>query len=1510
MKTVYLHGRLGKRFGKKWELAADSAIEVFSAIEANSEGFLSYLIKTEKEGVDYCVFLKNPSKISSKKELRDSVLSEEDLSLNKKNSELHIVPSPRGGMPPAFGIFALWSGAIGTKAFKLTLLGKIVVAVAISFIVGAIMKSLFKPPKRGEPTTTKSYLMQGSQNRTAQGVAVPVGYGTLKIGSTNIGQDKVTHRLRRQGGDKAAERLESYSSVEYLELLSEGPIGGVVSSDGVILGNDIREGVFLNSVPIKNPSNDADGSLNFILNEDGDIPQLQKGESSSSLILCESSALTAEYGTVMYGGGPYVSNPDSEIHRESFAEAVRGSIGAKIVTHFVANEFVSRVRLTLAAVVSHQNDDGTTSPEEARFAVHILRDNREFNVLDPAAGCIVTKNESPGSSGSPIIYSESAYGLTKGASGLFFSVKGICSDNYEFDVIIDFASPQIKSKGTTFKIVKLTNELDPTVKGTLGGLGKSRRLTFVSATDYVREDLRYPHSAIAKIKFDSKNFNSIPQRSYLLKMKRVLVPSNYNPETRKYDGPWDGLFHGQHDSTISVHSIDDKYLKWTDNPAWVYYDLVSNARFGISKFGLDEESIDKWQLYRIAKYCDELVETNYPIENDDEIPRVFSSDNTLDLDGNFTIKIEDSQYYIDSSNVYVSSPGRITSQKFESEFGDSDRFKGRKVAFFMSTHSVSAESENRRKKSALREGEILIEERVIVRSSESSRTVTLKGPAFPDSLEFTDPSTTQTTVIGACVAQINHPVVEPRFTSNIYLTDRMKALDIINNFASVFRGITTYYNGKIVAIQDSFKNPVALFTNSNVTSDGFNYSGISKDQKITTAMVRFNNKDNNFRQDLVSEEDPEAAQKFGYREEETMGFGITSESQARRLAKWMLFTTQIEIETVSFTSGPEAGYLFPGAIFEISDEARAGRTKSGRILRIGQNQKRYVVGQEDPITVDQPYFLLDKNLIDEPFKNEPEITVCVGMSNASEENISLRAPFERRAEDQDAEIESIFTPQVLRFACDIVQGGKFIEKGPQGQNVIATNLSLKSSFIVDVGKNLFKIFNHVFEDGDLISFVSDGRLPRGLEYGSNYYIINSTKHTFQVSVGPGGSSLEIQDEGEDRLGNPSGQHFILSESYSSQTQDALDRISVGSTWSMKGRVAGKGKVPVTQSLPTKQYLQLTKDLASGSANWSLSEYLGYLYIDALDWLFSATLGWIYKPPPSDNTWLWFKNIQQWVWIKPLGSGEQKRNWWYINNIDKWLYVKFTGDNPTHAFFYGNQTVNVGETIKIGELKSIASGTDSNITGNWFAFNPDFEFPTQSSAPQKESEPNLLDKVVGLDSFTEVVILTDGIEAVLPEGSVQRAASVRISLDPQRDSSIPVDDGEFVFITGTNFSMINNSDSPVKLVRVDDNTFEINNSSALAGLIGSSVYGGGKISFLTNNVERADGFLNGQLFKTMTTKELDGGAYEVTGLEYVPAKFGAIDKKTKVIRPRLPIPPQANMDIPDGPTDLILTDLTI
>ena len=83
MKTVYLHGKLGKRFGKKWELAADSVVELFSAIECNSEGFLSYLVSAEKRGVNYCIFKKDPCRIKSKKELSSSLVTKDQVEISK-----------------------------------------------------------------------------------------------------------------------------------------------------------------------------------------------------------------------------------------------------------------------------------------------------------------------------------------------------------------------------------------------------------------------------------------------------------------------------------------------------------------------------------------------------------------------------------------------------------------------------------------------------------------------------------------------------------------------------------------------------------------------------------------------------------------------------------------------------------------------------------------------------------------------------------------------------------------------------------------------------------------------------------------------------------------------------------------------------------------------------------------------------------------------------------------------------------------------------------------------------------------------------------------------------------------------------------------------------------------------------------------------------------------------------------------------------------------------------------
>ncbi|HCW20975.1 host specificity protein J, partial [Achromobacter sp.] len=115
--------------------------------------------------------------------------------------------------------------------------------------------------------------------------------------------------------------------------------------------------------------------------------------------------------------------------------------------------------------------------------------------------------------------------------------------------------------------------------------------TFVEAfTEVVDAKLRYPMSAVVGIRVDASQFQSIPTRSYDWKGRIIRVPSNYDAETRNYSGTWDGTFK----------------LAWTDNPAWIFYDLVSNDRYGLGQ-RIPAGWLDKWGLYQIARYCDELV---------------------------------------------------------------------------------------------------------------------------------------------------------------------------------------------------------------------------------------------------------------------------------------------------------------------------------------------------------------------------------------------------------------------------------------------------------------------------------------------------------------------------------------------------------------------------------------------------------------------------------------------------------------------------------------------------------------------------------------------------------------------------------------------------------------------------------------------------------------------------------------------------------------------------------------
>ncbi|MFL1527825.1 host specificity protein J [Pseudomonas sp. O230] len=120
------------------------------------------------------------------------------------------------------------------------------------------------------------------------------------------------------------------------------------------------------------------------------------------------------------------------------------------------------------------------------------------------------------------------------------------------------------------------------------------RTFFDSMTLLWDEKLRYPNTALLGVSIDAQQFASIPRMAFLIKGIKVLIPSNYNPLTRAYTGSWNGSF----------------TRAWTDNPAWIWYDMLTNTRYGLGGL-LDSTLIDKYALYSIAQYCDVLVPDGY-----------------------------------------------------------------------------------------------------------------------------------------------------------------------------------------------------------------------------------------------------------------------------------------------------------------------------------------------------------------------------------------------------------------------------------------------------------------------------------------------------------------------------------------------------------------------------------------------------------------------------------------------------------------------------------------------------------------------------------------------------------------------------------------------------------------------------------------------------------------------------------------------------------------------------------
>lgn len=294
------------------------------------------------------------------------------------------------------------------------------------------------------------------------------------------------------------------------------------------------------------------------------------------------------------------------------------------------------------------------------------------------------------------------------------------------------------------------------------------KLFWDSYVETIDTKLQYPYSALAALSIDAEQFQGIPTRAYDVRLLKVKVPSNYDPLTRTYSGMWDGTFK----------------VAWSNNPAWCFYDLLTNPRYGLGKWV--GTGVDKWALYQIGRYCDEAVP---------------------------------------------------------------DGFGG----------------------------------------------------------------------------------VEPRFTCNVYLSTRAEAYKVINDFASIFRGMVFWASGAITAVQDAPSSPAYLYTPANVIDGSFNYSGSAAKARHSVALVTWNDPSDMYRQKVEYVEDKAAIDRFGLVTTEVAAIGCTSRGQANRVGRWLLMSERLESEVVTFKTGLDGAICRPGQVIKVADPLRAGVRFGGRI---------------------------------------------------------------------------------------------------------------------------------------------------------------------------------------------------------------------------------------------------------------------------------------------------------------------------------------------------------------------------------------------------------------------------------------------------------------------------------------------------------------------------------------------------------------------------------------------------
>ena len=230
---------------------------------------------------------------------------------------------------------------------------------------------------------------------------------------------------------------------------------------------------------------------------------------------------------------------------------------------------------------------------------------------------------------------------------------------------------------------------------------------------------------------------------------------------------------------------------------------------------------------------------------------------------------------------------------------------------------------------------------------------------------------------------------EPRFAVNTVIGSQAEAYRVLQNLASVFRGMTYWGSNtvnvvadhglsqqinesKSVHVQHEAQDPVHLYNNSNVIGGVFSYKGSSLKTRSSSIWVSYNDPDNFYKPNVVVVEDYDLIDKYGYNIKKIIAFGCSSKYQAQRMGQWVLNSEKLDSFTITFATGLDGLAVLPGQIFAVSDEMRAGVRLAGR-LKSGSTTSS--------INTDTNYFT--------SLGSSPEADISVTLSNGTVEKQSI-----------------------------------------------------------------------------------------------------------------------------------------------------------------------------------------------------------------------------------------------------------------------------------------------------------------------------------------------------------------------------------------------------------------------------------------------------------------------------------------------------------------------------------------